>query len=182
MSNKKECIRFEKLPKNIDELKLMAQDCFESPFKMAALSVAVFCNYENDVDSTIEMLNYIKGPRELSPYDIQFIRDRLKGMGYVVRSYIKGSSPDNDYAISAPYEIEVEDTEDTEQVIQAVTLLKKEGYDARVYVSGGTMHGYVFAKGEAFQKVAKILEQVERVNLNEEPVNKSLAESIKKHS
>ena len=80
------------------------------------------------------------------------------------------------------YEIEVEDTEDTEQIIQAVTLLKKEGYDARVYVSGGTMHGYVFAKGEAFQKVAKILEQVERVNLNEEPVNKSLAESIKKHS
>ena len=109
MSNKKECIRFEKLPKNIDELKLMAQDCFESPFKMAALSVAVFCNYENDVDSTIEMLNYIKGPRELSPYDIQFIRVRLKGMGHVVRSYIKGSSPDNDYAISAPYEIEVED-------------------------------------------------------------------------
>lgn len=109
MSNKTELISFEKLPESLDELKGMAQNYFDSPFKMAALSVAVFCNYENSVSETTEMLNFIKGPRPLSTYDIQFIRDRLGGKEYVVRSYIKGSSPENNYQIKAPYEIEVSD-------------------------------------------------------------------------
>jgi hypothetical protein len=105
--NKTEIITFEKLPANLDELKQIAD--LSSPFKTAALAVAVFANYEKNVDATVEMLNYIKGPRPLSPFDIQFIRDRLQGKGYVIRSYFKGTSPQNDYTPSAPYQVEVAD-------------------------------------------------------------------------
>lgn len=104
-----EIISFEKLPKSIEELTPIAQDCFSSPYKMAALSVLVFCNWENDREKTIEMLNLIKGPRQLTPYDIQFIRDRLGGKDYVVRSYSKGTSPENNYSIDK-LEIEVSET------------------------------------------------------------------------
>ena len=110
--NKSEVIVFPKLPENLDEIKQLAQsqDCFRSPFKMAALAVAAFCNYEKDVNQTIEMLNYIKGPRPLSTFDIQFIRDRLGGKGYVPRSYITGTSVENDYTIPpGPIQITVSD-------------------------------------------------------------------------
>ena len=80
------------------------------------------------------------------------------------------------------YAIATEDSEDTEQIIQAVSLLKDKGFDARIYVSGGTMFGYVFAKGEDYEKTAALLESIERVALNEKPVDKAQAELIKKHS
>ena len=108
--NKTEIIKLDRLPANVEELKSMPQAQFATPFDTAVLAVAVMCNYEKDVQSTIDMINYLKGPQPLSTYDIQFIRDRLAGKGYVPRSYIRGTSPDNDYALpAAPYEIEVSD-------------------------------------------------------------------------
>ena len=53
------------------------------------------------------MLNVLKGPEPLSPFQMQFIRERLGGKMYVVRSYFKGATPENNYCVSAPYEIEV---------------------------------------------------------------------------
>ncbi len=80
------------------------------------------------------------------------------------------------------YAIATEDSEDTEQIIKAVSLLKDNGYDARIHVSGGTMFGYVFAKGEDYEKLAMLLDAIESVTLNEKPVEKALAEMIRKHS
>ena len=67
--NKTEIITFEKLPANVEELKQLAD--LSSPFKTAALAVAAFADYENNVDATLEMLNFLRGPRPLSQYDIQ---------------------------------------------------------------------------------------------------------------
>ena len=106
--NKTELIQLPYLPKLLDELKAMANN--QSPFEVAALAVAAFCNYENDPQETVRMVNFLKGPQPLSVMDEQFIRDRLKGKGYVVRSYIRGTSPANDYTVPAgPITIEVSD-------------------------------------------------------------------------
>ncbi|MBR0413178.1 MAG: hypothetical protein IJI47_06400 [Eubacterium sp.] len=108
--NKSEVVTFDYLPKNVAELQPLAEQCFGSPFKMAALSVAVMMNYEADKGTTVEMINYLRGPRPLSPFDIQFLRDRLGGKMYVVRSYFNGTSVENDYTIPpAPFAIEVSD-------------------------------------------------------------------------
>ncbi len=129
--NKTEMITFDALPKSLAELTPLAEECFASPFKMAALAVAVLTNYEVDRDATIEMLNYIKGPRPLSNLDIQFLRDRLAGKMYVVRSYFEGTGVDNNYTVPpAPYRIEVSDNPYSYQNEGYATLyLKSSGAD-----------------------------------------------------
>ena len=103
----KEIITFNSLPKNSEELKQIAD--FSSPFNVAAAAVAVMCNYENDAEGTYDMIDYLKGPADLSVMDKQFIGDRLRGKSYVPRSYFKGTSPQNNYTPAQPYTIEVSD-------------------------------------------------------------------------
>jgi len=98
---------FEKLPQNIEELKAMPEAALNDPFATAALTAAVLCHYEINVDETLEMLDYLKGPKPLSPFEKQFLCDRLVGKGYVPRSYFAGTSPQNNYEPSIPYTITV---------------------------------------------------------------------------
>ena len=130
--NKNEVITFDTLPKNVAELEPIAQDCFGSPFKMAALAVAILMNYENDKDATVEMLNYIKGSRPLTPFEIQFLRDRLGGKMFVVRSFFKGTTVENDYTVPpAPFAIEVSDNPYSYQNQDYATLyLHSSGADS----------------------------------------------------
>lgn len=108
--NRIENIKIEKIPENVEELKEILPKYISSPFSMAALTVAVCCNWEKNVEKTIEMINCIKGPKPLSQLDIQFLHDRLDGKTYVVKSYIKGATIENDYTLpDTPYEIEVSD-------------------------------------------------------------------------
>ena len=54
------------------------------------------------------MLNYLRGPRPLSPMDVSFIKDRfMDGVDYIPRSYLNGTSPDNDYTPNVPYSVTV---------------------------------------------------------------------------
>ncbi|MCR5484506.1 MAG: hypothetical protein K6F09_02815 [Clostridiales bacterium] len=106
---KSETFTFEALPKNLEELKALPECDLSSPFKTAALTVLVLCNYGNDVEETYNMLNYIKGPRELSVFEKQFLRDRLGGKEYKPFSFLAGTSPDNNYEPSKPYKITVFD-------------------------------------------------------------------------
>lgn len=98
---------FEALPQNLAQLQQMPGAQLSSPFETAALCVAVLCRYGEDVPSTLEMLNYLKGPQPLSTYDTQFLRDRLAGREYIPRSYFAGATPQNNYAPQLPYRVEV---------------------------------------------------------------------------
>ena len=102
-----EVIRFDSLPKNVEELKGIID--LSSPFKTAAYTIAVLMNFENNPEETYRMLDVLKGPQPLSVYQKQFIRERLRGNMHVVRSYFNGTSPDNNYEPTMPYEIEVFD-------------------------------------------------------------------------
>ena len=104
---KKEVITINSLPKTAEELKAAVD--LTSPFNTAAYVIAALMNYENNPQETENMLNVLKGPEALSPFQSQFIRERLRGKMYVVRSYFKGTSPDNNYQPSMPYQIEISD-------------------------------------------------------------------------
>lgn len=100
---------FIELPKNVAELRAMPEFALSDPFMTAALTVAVLCRYEEDPNETVAMLNELRGPRPLSPFEVQFLRDRLAGKGYKPYSFFRGAAPANNYTPSRPYTITVRD-------------------------------------------------------------------------
>ena len=100
---------FNKLPQNVEELSAMPEFARSDPFMTAALTVAALCRYEDDPSAVVAMLNELRGPRPLSNYEIQFLRDRLAGKGYKPFSFFRGATPANHYTPTQPYTITVQD-------------------------------------------------------------------------
>ncbi|RRD02682.1 DUF6935 domain-containing protein [Prevotella sp. OH937_COT-195] len=105
--NKSKDITFRTLPKNIDELKVMPQAGLTDEFEVAALVVAALCRYEESIEDSLEMLNFLKGPSPLCNMDVQFLRDRLYGKTYKTRSFLAGATPNNGYTPSVPFTVKV---------------------------------------------------------------------------
>ena len=105
---KREEIVFAALPESLEEMKALPEASLTSPFQTAALTVCAFCAYAAVPDIGIQMLNFLKGPQELSIYDKQFIKDRLEDKKYLPFSYFQGAFPENDYTPSRPYTVVVE--------------------------------------------------------------------------
>ncbi len=98
---------FEQLPANLAELKALPEAGLKSPYETAALTVAALCSYERSKEDCLEMLNYLRGPKELSNYELQFLKDRLLGKAYKPFSYFAGASPENNYTPSEPFKLTV---------------------------------------------------------------------------
>ena len=103
---------FLQLPQNLSELQALPESNMLDPFAVAALTVAVLCRYGTDRDACIEMLNYLRGPRPVSNFEIQFLRDRLGGKEYKPFSFFAGAVPGNNYTPDVPYVITVSGAED----------------------------------------------------------------------
>ena len=52
-------------------------------------------------------LNLLRGPRPMTPYDSQFLRDRLRGKEYLPLAYFDGAAPENSYTPQKPYVLNV---------------------------------------------------------------------------
>ena len=127
--NKKEIFAFNKLPESLTELQSLPESSLDSPFKTAALTVLALCVYSADKSIGIEMLNFLRGPRPLSPYEISFLDDRFRdGNWYVPFSYFKGAIPENDYTPNLPFTLEIESN---------ATSAANEGYMKLILKSGG---------------------------------------------
>ena len=100
---------FDKLPANLSELTLLPECSLDTPFKTAALAMAVLCNYSHDSNETFKMLDYLNGPADFSNYEKQFIRDRLQGQPYKPCSFFEGASRKNGYTPTTPYSIHIYD-------------------------------------------------------------------------
>lgn len=98
---------FSNLPKNLSELQAMPESALSTPYQTAALTVAALCRYGESVDDCIEMLDFLKGPAPMSPYEKQFLRDRLSGKTYKPFSFFNGATPANGYTPSMPYTITI---------------------------------------------------------------------------
>ena len=106
--NKSVDIVFASLPDDVAGFKAMPQAALSTPYDTAALTVLALCVYPSDKNASIEMLNFLRGPRPLSEAEKQFIRDRfMDGKDYVARSYFNGATPQNDYMPAEPYTITV---------------------------------------------------------------------------
>ncbi|MBR3641452.1 MAG: hypothetical protein IKN53_05440 [Oscillibacter sp.] len=120
---------FSALPRTLEQLKALPQAALRTPEDTAALTVAALCAYPESPEACFAMLDYLRGPRPLSQMEKQFIRDRfMDGVDYVPRSYFNGATPQNDYAPSAPYTLELADS---------ASPIAEEGYRKLDIRSGG---------------------------------------------
>ena len=127
-------IEFDRLPGNLDELKAMPQASLNQPDYGAALFLAVMMHYTVDKEETYKMLEFLKGPYGLSTYEKQFLADRMADGAHVVRSFFKGTSPDNDYMPSIPYRIETERGFDQEIDGRMKIFLTSSGADSKRHI------------------------------------------------
>lgn len=128
VGNKTETFTFTKLPESVAELQALPEASLDSPFKTAALSLLALCAYGADKQTGIEMLNFLKGPRPLSPAEISFLDDRFRdGQWYVPFSYFKGATPDNDYTPTEPFTVEISSNPNSAVNEGYMTLWLKSG-------------------------------------------------------
>ena len=105
--NHTESFTFSALPTSVAELQALPECSLDSAFKTAALTLLVLCNYEKDAKATFEMLDFLKGPENVSTYEKQFIRERLYEKQYKVFAFFDGATPSNNYTPAEPYTIKV---------------------------------------------------------------------------
>ena len=64
--------------------------------------------YVKSPNEGVEAMNLLRGPRPMTPYDSQFLRDRLRGKEYLPLAYFAGATPQNSYVPTQPYELNVQ--------------------------------------------------------------------------
>ena len=90
-------VTFAEMPETLEQMKALPEAAMKDPLDVAALTVA----------ESIKMLNFLKGPQPLSPYEISFIADRFRDADYIPRSYMNGATPQNNYMPQRPYSVTV---------------------------------------------------------------------------
>ena len=106
---KKETFVFDALPESLSQLQALPEAQLQTPYQTAALTVCALCAYAADKNIGTQMLNWLRGPRPLSNFEISFLDDRLRdGKHYVPFSYFSGATPENDYMPTQPFTLNVE--------------------------------------------------------------------------
>ena len=125
--NRTEEIVFDRLPETLEEFKAMPQAALSTPFQTAAMTVLAFCFYPQNPQLSLDMVNYLRGPRPRSGYDQSFIKDRFRDSDYVPRSYFEGATPQNDYQPQEPYRVRVSENPYSYQNQGYATLYIRSG-------------------------------------------------------
>lgn len=105
--NHTESFSFNTLPTSVAELQALPECSLDSAFKTAALTLLALCNYEKDAEATFAMLDFLKGPENVSTYEKGFIRERLYEKQYKIFAFFDGATPSNNYTPTAPYTIRI---------------------------------------------------------------------------
>lgn len=108
-ANKSVDITFPAIPQSLEEFSSLSEAKMSTPFETAAMTVLALCVYPSDRTASVNMLNFLKGPKPLTGIETNFIRDRFMDKDYVPRSYFEGATPENDYTPDVPYKITVSD-------------------------------------------------------------------------
>ncbi len=99
--------RFDRLPESVDELKALPEATLATPYQTAALTVCALCAYAAAPAVGTDMLNFLKGPAPLSPYEISFLNDRFRDSKLVPFSYFAGAKPENSYTPDTPFTVTI---------------------------------------------------------------------------
>ena len=92
------------LPATLSEFEALPR---RTPEEVCALFLCALKLYLSDKDAGVAAMNLLRGPRPMTPYDAQFLRDRLRGKEYLPLAYFEGAAPENSYTPRMPYVLNV---------------------------------------------------------------------------
>ena len=98
---------FNALPESAEEMKRLPEASLDTPYKTAALTVCALCAYAASPEIGREMLDFLKGPAPLSPYEISFLNDRFREGKHIPFSYFAGATPENNYTPTQPFTVTI---------------------------------------------------------------------------
>ena len=101
-------VTLQSLPQTVDEMTALPEAALTEPQYAAALFLAAACRFPTDRDAAYAMIDWLRGPRPMTPMEKQFIRDRFMDVDYIPRSYFKGAVPANTYTPDVPYTVTFE--------------------------------------------------------------------------
>ena len=104
----------QKIPENLQEFEALAA-ASRAPEMICALYLCALSLFDKDKDAGTAAMNLLRGPRPMTSYDVQFLRERLSGKSYLPLAYFEGATPENGYTPAVPYVLNVrEDAKDSE--------------------------------------------------------------------
>ncbi len=97
-------ITLQTLPAALAELEALPRT---TPEEVCAGFLCALKLFQTDRDAGVAAMDLLRGPRPMTPYDIQFLRDRLRGKEYLPLAYFEGAAPENGYTPAKPYTLNV---------------------------------------------------------------------------
>lgn len=97
-------ITLQTLPAALAELEALPRT---TPEEVCAGFLCALKLFQTDRDAGVAAMDLLRGPRPMTPYDIQFLRDRLRGKEYLPLAYFEGAAPENGYTPARPYALNV---------------------------------------------------------------------------
>lgn len=97
-------ITLQTLPAALSELEALPRT---TPEEVCAGFLCALNLFQTDRDAGVAAMDLLRGPRPMTPYDIQFLRDRLRGKEYLPLAYFEGAAPENGYTPAKPYTLNV---------------------------------------------------------------------------
>ena len=94
------------MPTSLQEFETLAVSG-KKPEDVCALFFCALALFDRDKDAGCAAMNILRGPSPLTGYDVQFLRDRLRGKPYLPFAYFEGAAPENGYTPRKPYTLNV---------------------------------------------------------------------------
>lgn len=97
-------VTLDRLPTTLAEFEDLPR---RSPEDVCAGFLCALALYAKDPTVGTAAMDLLRGPRPMTAYDAQFLRDRLRGKGYLPMAYFEGAAPENGYTPARPYVLNV---------------------------------------------------------------------------
>ena len=97
-------VKLNTLPATLAEFQALPRS---TPEEVCAGFLCALNLYTKSPNDGVAAMVLLRGPRPMTPYDSQFLRDRLRGKEYLPLAYFDGATPQNGYRPTAPYTLTV---------------------------------------------------------------------------
>ena len=100
-------VTLNQIPGTLQEFRMCPQMDLSRPENTCVMLLCALQLYIKDREAGVAAMNMLRGPRPMTPYDSQFLRDRLRDKAYLPMAYFEGAMPQNNYTPTQPYVLHV---------------------------------------------------------------------------